>query len=202
MATTSLPTSSQLDWSGNALLTTDAVVSGSLFVGGSEFAAADLDYVNNLTATAAEVNRATDVSGRIVNVTAATLAVAEATHEGKTVTLNKVDGQTMTMPAATGGGARYRFVIGTTSTSNAYVFSPTGNNTIKGVAVLGDSTDGTAHIWATAAGNNTLTLGGTDNATGGIEGTVIIYEDIAADVWLVTVIGDAGGTEASPFSTV
>lgn len=179
MATTSLPTSQQFDLSGNALLVTDIVASGNI-------------YANSQTINATAPT----------NVTAATLAVSASSHAGKVVTLNKADGMTVTMPAATGTGNVYTFFLGTTTTSNAYVFSPTGNDTVKGVAVLGDSTDGTAHIWATAAGNNTITLGGTSNATGGIEGTFVTFVDVAADVWGVRIFGDAGGTEATPFSTV
>ena len=179
MATTSLPTSRHLDWSGNALHVTDIVASGNVY--------ANSQTINDVAPT---------------NVTAATLAVSASSHAGKVVTLNKVDGQTITMPAATGTGNTYTFWLGTTTTSNAYVFSPTGDDTVHGVAILGDSTDGTAHIWTNASGNNTVTLGGTANATGGIKGTYITYRDVAADTWAVEITGDAGGTEASPFSTV
>lgn len=178
MATTSLPNSQKLNFSGNALMVTDLVVSGNSYVGG--------------------VSQTPGIS----TVTAATLAVTEASHAQKTVVLSKVDGQTITMPAATGSGNIYTFWLGATTTSNAYVFSPTGDDTVHGVAVLGDSTDGTGHIWTNSSGNNTVTLGGTSNATGGIKGTRIIYQDIAADTWAVLIIGDAGGTEATPFSTV
>ncbi len=202
MATTSLPKHQQMDFNDLAIVAEDLVATGALYVAGSTFAAADLDLVNDLTATAAEVNRATDLSARIVNVTAATLAVALATHEGKTVTLNKADGLAVTLPAAAATGARYRFVIGTTTTSVGYTFVVTGDDTYKGVAVTGDSTNGTAHVWVAVAGDNRITLGGTDNATGGLAGDIIELEDIAADVWSVRITGGQGGTEATPFSTV
>ena len=180
MATTSLPTSQQLDWSGNALHVTDIVASGSVYAGG------------------------TALSTSATTVTAASLDVTKSAHAGTTVVLSKVDGQTVTMPAAVAAdvGTKYRFILGATTTSNAYVISAAGDDLFHGVAAMGDSTDGTAHIWATSTNTNTITLGGTANATGGMIGTLIELEVMAVDAYRVTILGDAAGTEASPFSNV
>lgn len=156
--------------------------------------------LRTLAATAAEINRVADVSTRLVTVTAATLAVDEATHEGKTVVLSKVNGQTVALPAATGSGARYRFVIGLAITSVGMVMSAAGNDTFKGLA-LGSDDDGVpANSWATASNSNTITLDGTTR--GGTVGDVIEIEDIAADIWAVQVLLKQTGTEATPFSNV
>ena len=192
---------------------------GCLFIHTDGSGAADLTYRNDgtlascdfnaltgtdlsaLAATAAEINRVADVSARVVNATA-DLTVVEATHEGKVVTLNKADGLTVTLPAATGGGARYTFIVGTTITSNQYRWSVTGNDTLFGSALFDDGDGEPANGWTAGGGNNQINLGGTSNATGGVKGDVVELIDIAADTWFVQIRGTQGGTEATPFATV
>jgi hypothetical protein len=154
-----------------------------------------------LAATSAEINRVADVSTRIVNAIT-TLAVDAATHEGKIVTLNLASGFTTTLPAATGSGAKYTFIVGTTITTNNYVFAVTGNDTMFGSALADDGDGEPANGWTAGGGNNRVTLGGTNNATGGVKGDIIEFIDIAADEWFVQIRGTNGGTEATPFSTV
>ena len=150
-----------------------------------------------LLASAAEINRACDVSTRVVNVTASTLTVDEATHEGKIITLNRAAGIAVTLPAATGSGGIYRFVIGTTFTSSATI-KVTGDDVMTGTAVyLADAGDTTVGF-ETAADTDTITFNGT--TTGGYKGTLVELVDIAADTWYVRVLGSATSSEATPFS--
>src|SRR5690349_7683671 len=89
--------------------------------------------VDGQLATAAEVNRVADVSTRIVTLVA-TGAVDEATHEGKTLLLGEVGGDaavTITLPAATGGGAKYKFKVSVLNTSG-YVITHAGTDVFKG----------------------------------------------------------------------
>ena len=158
---------------------------------------AELAILSSLTATAAEINRAAAVSGRIVNATAATLAVDEATHEGKIVTLNRAGGIAVTLPAATGGGARYRFLIRTTFTSSATI-KVTGNDIMQGYALMAQDGGATSVMFETAVDTDTITFSGTD--TGGYIGTEIELIDMAADTWFVRVVGAATGSEVTPFS--
>jgi hypothetical protein len=151
-----------------------------------------------ITATPAEVNRACDVSARIVNLTAATLAVTEALHDGKVITVNKADGTAITLPAATGSGAMFRFIIGTTITSVGTTIKVTGNDTMTGLALLAADGGDTAVAFETAADSDTITLNG--STTGGVKGDIIELIDIAADLWHVRLVGSATGTEATPFS--
>ena len=158
----------------------------------------DFNYVGGtaIAATAAEIDRVADVSARIVDVTASTLAVAAASHEGKTVTLTRAAGITVTLPAATGSGARYRFVLGAAVTSNSTIIKVTGDDVMYG-NVLTNSTGDTpdlAQPWPTAADSDTITLNGT--TTGGAAiGDFVELEDIAADKWAVW-----GGTTSSGYS--
>ncbi len=181
MATTSLPKTKQMDFNNLALMAQDVVATGTLYSGGAPVAPASL-----------------------VTSTAASVALTVADNAFRTTVLSKVDGMTITVPAAaaTDVGTKYRIWLGASTTSNAYVISATGNDLFHGVAILGDSTDGTAHIWATASNTNPITLGGTANATGGTIGTCIELECIAADTYGVRITGDAAGAEATPFSNV
>ena len=50
-----------------------------------------------------------------------TLAMTEAAHAGKTIALDTATGSVVTLPASTGNGARYRFLVTVTATSNSHV---------------------------------------------------------------------------------
>lgn len=153
-----------------------------------------------INATAAEINRAADVSARMVTLSGAT-SISEATHEGK-VCLMTGTGSSLaqTLPAATGGGARYMFVVGAVNTSN-HVIKVTTNDVMYGNIITnstGDTPD-LAQPWPTAVDSDTITLNGT--TTGGAAvGDWVECIDIAADKWLVRGVTTSSGSEATPFS--
>jgi len=151
-----------------------------------------------VTATAAELNRAADVSTRIVNATAATLAVTAANHDGKIVTLNRAAGITATLPAASGSGARFRFIVGTTFTGNGIVQVANASDTMCGNALVLQDGGDTAVAFEADATADTITFNGT--TTGGLKGAEIEVIDIAANLFFVNVRTAATGTEATPFS--
>lgn len=150
-----------------------------------------------VAATGAEINRACDASTRIVNCTAATLAVTEADHDSKVVTLNRAGGIAVTLPAATGSGTKLKFVVGTTFTSSATI-KVTGDDTMTGLAMLAADGGDTCVVFATGATADTITMDG--STTGGLKGADVELIDIAADLWFVSYRSDATGTEATPFS--
>lgn len=137
-------------------------------------------------------------SGRIVNVTDSTVTISEENHEGLTITLNRAAGIAVTLPAATGGGGRYKFIIGTTVTSNSTTIKVVGNDIMVGHALLAQDGGDTSVMFETAADSDTVTLNG--STTGGIAGGVVELIDMAADTWHVQAFGSATGTEATPFS--
>lgn len=162
---------------------------------------ADVTDTLGLTATAAEINRAADVSARIVALAAAAtnLTVTETAHDGKIITLASTTGQAITLPAATGSGSVFTFV------NNATIAS--SSTTIK-VANTSDAMTGYAYHLAdggdtvvgfeTTAGTDTITWNGT--TTGGLKGARVTVRDIATNQFHVEVFGAATGTEAIPFS--
>lgn len=156
------------------------------------------EALGGITATMDEINRAADVSGRIVNASAATLTVTEATHEGKIITLDRAAGVTVTLPAATGSGAKYTFITKTTVTSNNNIIQVTGDDTMKGVAWMAADGGDSVVAFETAADSDTITMNG--STKGGIVGSRIELIDYAADTWNVQCFLQGTGSEATPFS--
>lgn len=137
-----------------------------------------------------------------VTVTAATLTVTRSQHASRTVILSRSGGIGVTLPAATGTGDKYRFVIGTVSTTG-YVFSSVvGTDLMEGVifgASTTDSATDAARTWLSGATDDTVTLNGT--TTGGVAiGDWVEFEDISATGWSVRGMVTQSGSEATPFS--
>lgn len=150
-------------------------------------------------ATFAEIARVADVSTRLVALAGST-SITVAAHEGRTCLLTGTgSAYTQTLPAATGSGARFRFVVGAVNTSN-HIITTTGGDVFKGVLIANSTTDtpDLGQPWPSSA-NTIITLNGT--TTGGqAVGDWIEVEDIAADTWAVTGIISASDTEETPFS--
>jgi hypothetical protein len=131
---------------------------------------------------------------------ATTLTVAD--YEGKTILLDTAAGTTVTLPAATGSGAKFRFVVSVVNTSNSHKIQVADATDIMYGNIISNSTGDTpdlAQPWPTAADSDTITLNGT--TTGGVAiGDWVEVEDIKANAWAVTGIVTASGTEATPFS--
>ena len=140
----------------------------------------------------------------LVTLTADT-TITNAAHAGRVLLMGEVGGDasaTFTLPAATGTGAEFKFIVSVVNTSN-YVIQVTGDDTIDGsVVVTNDSTDGgTASLisWPTVAASDTITLNGT--TTGGVNiGDYVLLTDIATNQYTVSGLLNASGTEATPFS--
>lgn len=153
-----------------------------------------------LLATAAELNRVADVSGRLVTLNATSLSVTEADHDGKTIVMTHTAAtSTITLPAATGSGIRVRVKVGAVNT-NGHVVKVTGNDTLKGVVTMLDNDSNAATAYAASSTDDTVTMNGT--TTGGQVGDWLEFEDIVTDVWAVAgvLMVPAGSNVADPFS--
>ncbi len=137
-------------------------------------------------------------SERATNVTAATLTVTNETHAGQVITLNRAGGITVTLPAAVGNGASYRFIVGTTFTSSGIIQVANASDTMCGNAVVFQDGGDTMVGFEAGATADTITLNGT--TTGGLKGADVEVIDIATNLFWVHVRTAATGTEATPFS--
>jgi len=168
----------------------------------TEFTNTSLVDLGAITSTAAEINRATDLSARIVTLIA-TGAITEAAHESRTLLMTVAGAaSTYTLPAATGSGARYRFVVGEVNTSNYVIKSVAGADVMQGTVIGASTTDSAtdaARTWRAGTTDDTFTLNGT--TTGGVDiGDWVEFEDITATAWAVRGFITQSGSEASPFS--
>jgi hypothetical protein len=152
-----------------------------------------------LTATAAEINAAADVSTRLVSATDATLAVTVAAHDSKIIVLNRAAGVTATLPAATGSGAVFRFSVGTAVTSNSYKVQVADNTDVmSGSLYMTDQAAGTGTEFSTVAASDTVTMNG--STTGGLAGGLMTLVDVATNLYAIQGNLIATGAEATPFS--
>jgi len=132
-------------------------------------------------------------SSGLVAATAATLAITPDNHDGRIVALDRAAGVAVTLPAATGSGRRYRFIVKTAVTSNA--------NTIKvdsAAAIMQGLAVGRSAGYLTAADSDTISMNGT--TTGGLRGEFWEIIDLAANLWGVRGTMASSSTEATPFS--
>jgi hypothetical protein len=163
----------------------------------------EINLLVGLLATAAEINRVAKVSTRIVTLVASG-AISLATHEGKTLLLGEVGGNAlcaMTLPAATGSGAKYLFKVSVANTSS-YTITTNTTDVFNGTVLAHDRdiTDGTLLHAFPATTQTIITLNG--STTGGQIGDWIEIEDILAGVWSVrgVVAVPAGSNPATCFS--
>lgn len=134
-----------------------------------------------------------------VSITGATLTCTKDVHAGRTTVISAVAGCAVTLPAATGTGSVYRFIIGSTITSNSTTIKvANATDVMTGRAYV--VSDNTAAVlgYATAASSDTITLNGT--TLGGLAGDHIEIIDAIAGTFAVRVFTAATGTEATPFS--
>lgn len=155
----------------------------------------------SLTATAEELNRVADVSTRLV-AAGGTLSATAALHDGKTILLDTAAGSVVTLPAASGSGARFRFLVSTTATSNSHIVKvANASDFMSGFVDVLDQ-DGTtvAAYKADGSADDTITMNRT--TTGGVIGDWFEVEDMKANLWHVRgrITCVAGSNVADPFS--
>lgn len=122
-------------------------------------------------------------------------------HNGKTIALDTLTGSVVTLPAATGSGCKFRFVVSVLATSNSHkVQVANSSDTMIGGGTIADTdTSGAGYSFFAAATSDTITLNRT--TTGSVTvGEIIEVEDYAANLWYVWFALSGTGTPATPFS--
>lgn len=150
-------------------------------------------------ATATEIVRASDVSARLV-AAGATEVLVEATHEGRIICLDTAAGSICTLPASTGGGAVYRFLVTVTATSNSHVIKvANATDEFRGFVIQSASEATAPNIWWAADNDDTITL---NRSTTGLaaQGEYFEIVDATSGHFFVRGFSAASDTEATPFS--
>ncbi len=138
------------------------------------------------------------VRKEVVAVTAAVAAADSPAHAGKLITFNALAGFIYELPAATGSGDTYEFIVITTNTSVAYVIECTeGAAMFIGQITCADDASGISSI-PDMNSNDFINMNG--GTTGGELGSWCRIVDAAVDVWNVNGHFRAAATEATPFA--
>ena len=161
----------------------------------------DFGVVSDLTATATEINNMCDASSRLVTLDSTPVSITAATHGERIMLFHKADGVVCTLPAATGTGVKYTFLVKTTVTSNAYdIKVDSASATMDGIAYTAQDGGDTIVAFETAATSDSVRMEGTTQ--GGIIGDKVVLIDVGTNLWHVNVFNSATGTEASPFEAL
>lgn len=138
-----------------------------------------------------------EAQSRLRTLTAATTLTQEQ-HDGQLLLLDLAAGFAVTLPAANGTGAKFRFYVKTTASGGNYTIltSPTTDQFVGFAHQFGDDATAVGGFSTTSA--TTITLDG--STRGGFAGDYIEIEDVLSAKWSVRVFGHATGTEATCFS--
>ena len=141
------------------------------------------------------------LNSRYLDSGAGPLQISKALHDGNVVRFNSLTGCTVTLPAATGSGARYRFVITVVPTSNSLIIKVNNTTDIfNGIVFqLADDAAALAGFAANGTTDDTITLNRTTTGATA-KGEFIEVEDIAPGVYHVSGSTKPTGAEATPFS--
>ena len=177
--------------SGTAAITGNTTVGGTLAVTGNTTLTGSLALTGALS------------QGAAITAAGETFAVTAALHAGKVLNFGRTAGTAATLPAATGTGNVYTFVIGVAATSGANVIKvANATDVMDGSVNLQQDTDsdGTVKMWRADAGDDTMTFAGAAG-TGGIVGGHITCTDYKAGFWSCQAFTQSGGgAEVTPFS--
>ena len=126
-----------------------------------------------------------------------------AANSGYTFLLNNAAGSVATLPAATGTGNKYRFVVTTTTTSGAHkILAASVSDFINGNAT-GHTAAGAALAFSAAAATAhsiQMPFAGSQ-PSGGFIGDEFEFIDAATNLWQVRGVYQAGTTATTPFSS-
>lgn len=124
--------------------------------------------------------------GGVVTVSAGAtvLAVTKAAHANRTVVLNNTVPIAVTLPAATGTGAKYSLLVNAAATATQSTIKVANNvDVMQGLIVSLNTTAGVLIGFKSTASSDTLTLNGT--TTGGGAAAIYTFTDIASGFFQV-----------------
>ena len=135
---------------------------------------------------------------------AATDNITQIEHAGRVNLLGEVGGNalvTLTLPAATGSGLEYKFIVSVVNTSSYKIQVADATDTIDGSVNILDADANAQTAFVTAATSDTVTLNGTTSGGGSI-GDTITLTDIATNQYAIEgqLVCAAGSNPATPFT--
>lgn len=135
----------------------------------------------------------------VVDTTATTLAITQASHAGKLITISSASPIAITLPQATGKGDMYRFQMQVAATGTAHTIKVANSTDVmQGVSWVLTTSSANVVGYATSATSDTISLNGT--TTAGVVGDIIEISDVKTGFFSVKLFVQATGTTATPFS--
>ena len=129
-----------------------------------------------------------------------TITLTEADHSGRTIAMDTAAGTVVTLPASTGGGAIYRFLITVTATSNSHVIQVANATDEMRGFIFADASEATApNTWWAADNDDTLTFNRTTTGLAA-QGEYVEVVDAVLNHYYVRGWTQSNGIEATPFS--
>lgn len=163
------------------------------------------DWLNDVDAAVYEGTVTDAVRAKLLGVApvsiSGTTSLTAATHANRPLLISggTAADQLYTLPAATGTGDRYDFIVSAVTGTSCVIRVDGTAATMAGICVAAtDDASDAVKAYETAATSDTITLNG--GSQGGQIGDRIELLDIAANVWAVKAFVAQTGTEASPFS--
>ena len=134
-----------------------------------------------------------------VTITAADSITAEE-HANRLIILDNAAGFAVTLPAATGTGNVYKFLVGTTVTSVSMDINCAGSDKMAGMLQL--EADAGTEIAQFANAGTAVSVDMNGTTEGGVKGTLITCVDAASALWSVTgFVINTAVTPVTPFQT-
>lgn len=131
------------------------------------------------------------------SITLTTTATLTQNNHAETLIIgNSTTGFTITLPAASGTGNRYKYVQNVTIGSGSMVLAAAGTDVLMGSIAL--ATDIAGVTVPTTATSDKISMSG--STTGGVLGSTVTFTDVASGKWLVEGSLVSTGAEATPFS--
>mgnify|MGYP001561534635 CR=1 FL=1 len=129
-----------------------------------------------------------------------TITLTEADHSGRTIAMDTAAGTVVTLPASTGGGGIYRFLITVTATSNSHVIQVANATDEMRGFIFADASEATApNTWWAADNDDTLTFNRTTTGLAA-QGEYVEVVDAVLNHYYVRGWTQSNGIEATPFS--
>ena len=129
-----------------------------------------------------------------------TLTLTEAGHSGRTIAMDTLAGTVITLPASTGGGAIYRFLITVTATSNSHIIQVANATDEMRGFIYADASEATApNTWWAADNYDTITFNRTTTGLAA-QGEYVEVVDAVLNHFYVRGWTQSNGIEATPFS--
>ena len=130
----------------------------------------------------------------------ATLAMTQAAHAGRIIALDTAAGSIVTLPASTGSGAVYRFLVTVTATSNSHIIKvANATDEMRGYVIQDSDTATAPNIWWAADNDDTITLNRTTTGLAA-QGEYFEIVDATSGHFFVRGYVQQNGIEATPFS--